>query len=64
MRLVIDMDGTICTEEKTFSRSMAKINAGAKEFINYIKNMLRLNDVDFYLLKQSFCNLNVDVINT
>jgi haloacid dehalogenase-like hydrolase. len=24
MRLIIDLDGTICTEEKTYSRSLAK----------------------------------------
>jgi predicted phosphatase len=24
MQIIIDMDGTVCTEEKTFSRSMAK----------------------------------------
>lgn len=34
MRLIIDLDGTICTEEKTFSRSLAKPIAGAIEKIN------------------------------
>lgn len=34
MRLIIDMDGTICTEEKTFSRSLAKPKEGAVESIN------------------------------
>tara|TARA_Y100000310_G_scaffold292112_1_gene320601 strand:+ start:592 stop:897 length:306 start_codon:yes stop_codon:yes gene_type:complete len=31
MRLIIDLDGTICTEEKTFSRTLAKPIRGAKE---------------------------------
>lgn len=34
MQIIIDLDGTICTEEKTYSRSLAKINKGAKECIN------------------------------
>lgn len=34
MQIIIDMDGTICTEEKTYSRSMAKPNEGAIESIN------------------------------
>ncbi len=34
MRLIIDLDGTICTEEKTFSRSLAKPIPGAIENIN------------------------------
>ena len=34
MRLIIDMDGTICTEEKTFSRSLAKPKDGVVESIN------------------------------
>ena len=34
MQIIIDMDGTICTEEKTYSRSLAKIKPGAKEYIN------------------------------
>lgn len=34
MQMIIDMDGTICTEEKTYSRSLAKIKPGAKEYIN------------------------------
>ena len=34
MQLIIDMDGTICTEERQFSRSMAKPLEGAVESIN------------------------------
>lgn len=34
MQIIIDLDGTICTEEKTFSRSLAKPIAGAVESIN------------------------------
>jgi len=34
LRLIIDLDGTICTEEKTFSRSLAKPIKGASESIN------------------------------
>jgi uncharacterized HAD superfamily protein len=34
MQIIIDMDGTVCTEEKTFSRSMAKPLPGAVENIN------------------------------
>ena len=34
MRFIIDLDGTICTEEKTFSRSLAKPIQGAKDYIN------------------------------
>ncbi|TXI13457.1 MAG: hypothetical protein E6Q66_09685 [Pedobacter sp.] len=34
MQIIIDLDGTICTEEKTYSRSLAKLNEGAKENIN------------------------------
>jgi len=34
LRLIIDLDGTICTEEKTFSRSLAKPISGAIENIN------------------------------
>lgn len=34
MQLIIDMDGTICTEEKTYSRSMASPLPGAVEKIN------------------------------
>lgn len=34
MQIIIDLDGTICTEEKTFSRSMAIPLPGAAETIN------------------------------
>ena len=34
MRLIIDMDGTICTEELTYSRSLAKPLDKAAESIN------------------------------
>ena len=36
MRLIIDMDGTICTEEKTYSRSLAKPKDGMVESINQL----------------------------
>jgi hydroxymethylpyrimidine pyrophosphatase-like HAD family hydrolase len=34
MQIIIDLDGTICTEEKTFSRSLAVPLDGAIETIN------------------------------
>lgn len=34
MQIIIDLDGTICTEEKTYSRSLAKPLDGAIENIN------------------------------
>jgi len=34
MQIIIDLDGTICSEEKTFSRCMAKPISGAKESID------------------------------
>ena len=34
MQIIIDLDGTICTEEKTFSRSLSKPIEGAIESIN------------------------------
>lgn len=34
MQIIIDLDGTICTEEKTFSRSLAEPLEGAIENIN------------------------------
>jgi len=34
MRIVIDIDGTICTEEKTFERCLATPLPGAVESIN------------------------------
>lgn len=33
MTLLIDMDGVICTEEKTFERALAKPKPGARESI-------------------------------
>jgi hypothetical protein len=36
MQIIIDMDGTICTEEKMFSRSLAK------PLLNSIKNINKL----------------------
>lgn len=37
MQLIIDLDGTICSEEKTFSRSMAKPLPGAKKTLSKLK---------------------------
>jgi len=37
MQLIVDLDGTICTEEKTFSRSMAKPIVDAKETLGNLK---------------------------
>jgi hypothetical protein len=34
MQIIIDIDGTICTEERTYSRSMAKPLPGAIEGVN------------------------------
>ncbi len=34
MQIIIDLDGTICDEEKTFSRSLAQPIPGAVECIN------------------------------
>jgi hypothetical protein len=34
MQLIIDLDGTICTEEKTFSRALAKPIDGAVDAVN------------------------------
>jgi uncharacterized HAD superfamily protein len=34
MQIIIDLDGTICTEEKTYSRSLAKIKDHAADTIN------------------------------
>ena len=34
MQIIIDMDGTICTEERTYSRSMAKPLDKAIESVN------------------------------
>jgi len=37
MQLIVDLDGTICTEEKTFSRSLAKPISGAKKTLEQFK---------------------------
>jgi len=37
MQLIIDLDGTICSEEKTYSRSMATPKPGAKETLQNLK---------------------------
>ncbi len=34
MQIIIDLDGTICTEEKTYSRSLAKPQKGAVKSVN------------------------------
>lgn len=34
MQIIIDLDGTICTEEKTYSRALAKPKKGAAQAIN------------------------------
>jgi len=39
LRLIIDLDGTICTEEKQFSRSLAKPIEGALTAINKFKRL-------------------------
>ncbi len=39
MQIIVDLDGTICTEEKTFSRSLAKPIDGAIESINKLYDM-------------------------
>lgn len=37
MRIIIDLDGTICDEKNFFQRPLAKIKKGAKKFINNLK---------------------------
>ena len=37
MRIIIDLDGTICTEEKTFSRPLAKVNKDAVKVLKKLK---------------------------
>jgi uncharacterized HAD superfamily protein len=39
MQIIIDLDGTICTEEKTFSRSLAKPKEDAIESVNSLYNL-------------------------
>lgn len=38
MQIIIDIDGTICTEEKTYSRALAKPLPGAIESVNKLYN--------------------------
>ncbi|WP_018344812.1 HAD hydrolase family protein [Cytophaga aurantiaca] len=38
MQIIIDMDGTICTEERMFSRSLAKPLPGSVENVNKLYN--------------------------
>ena len=38
MRLIIDLDGTICTEEKQFSRALAVPIRGAVDFLKRKKS--------------------------
>ena len=38
MQIIIDIDGTICTEEKQFSRSLAIPLSGAVEAVKALKN--------------------------
>ena len=37
MTILVDMDGVICTEEKTFERALAKPIPGAKEALEALK---------------------------
>ena len=39
MKLIIDLDGTICSEEKQFSRALAQVNVGAKEPLQKLKGL-------------------------
>jgi hypothetical protein len=39
MQIIIDLDGTICTEEKTYSRSLAKPQKGAVKSVNALYNL-------------------------
>ena len=39
MQIIIDLDGTICTEEKTYSRSLAKPNNGAIVAVNKLYDL-------------------------
>lgn len=38
MKVIIDLDGTICSEEKQFSRALAKIKDGAKESLEKLRD--------------------------
>ena len=37
MRVIIDLDGTICSEEKQFSRALAKLKNGAIESLEKLR---------------------------
>ena len=37
MRIIIDLDGTICEEKNFFQRPLAKIKKGARNFINKLR---------------------------
>ncbi len=39
MQIIIDIDGTICTEERQFSRSLAIPIPGAVESIKHLKSL-------------------------
>ena len=36
--IICDMDGTICSEEKTYSRALASVKDGAKESLEDLKS--------------------------
>jgi len=38
MQIIVDLDGTICSEEKTFSRSLAKVKDGARDALRKLYN--------------------------
>ena len=38
MKVIIDLDGTICSDEKQFSRALAKIKDGAKESLEKLRD--------------------------
>jgi len=38
MIILVDMDGVICTEEKTFERPLAKPLPGARDSLNALRN--------------------------
>ena len=38
MKMIIDLDGTICSEEKQFSRTLAIVNKGAREALQKIRD--------------------------
>ena len=38
MKVIIDLDGTICSEERQFSRALAKLKEGAKESLEQLRD--------------------------